>query len=41
MNCLENPEKMLEEVKHLTIPTYHDIKAIDADLIRLGSILWL
>jgi uncharacterized protein len=37
----ENPERMLEEIKHLTMPTYKDIKAKDVDLKRLGSILWL
>ncbi len=37
----EKPEKMLEEIKHLTMPTYKDIKAKDVDLKRLGSILWL
>jgi uncharacterized protein len=42
----ENPEKMLEEIKrsvarHLTMPTYKDIKAKDVDLKRLGSVLWL
>ena len=37
----ENPEKMLEEIKHLTISNYKDIKAKDVDLKRLGSILWL
>lgn len=42
----ENPEKMLAEIKrsvarHLTMPTYKDIKAKDVDLKRLGSILWL
>jgi uncharacterized protein len=37
----ENPEKMLEEIKHLTMPTYKDIKAKDVDMKRLGSILWL
>jgi uncharacterized protein len=37
----ENPEKMLEEIKHLTMPTYKDIKAKDVDLKRLGSILYL
>jgi len=37
----ENPEKMLEEIKYLTMPTYKDIKAKDVDLKRLGSILWL
>ena len=37
----ENPEKMLEEIRHMTLPTYCDIKAKDVDLKRLGSILWL
>lgn len=37
----ENPEKMLEEIKHLTMPTYKNIKTKDVDLKRLGSILWL
>lgn len=37
----ENPEKMLAEIKHLTMPSYKDIKAKDVDLKRLGSILWL
>ena len=37
----EAPEKMLEEIKHLTMPLHHDIKAKDLDLKRLGSILWL
>jgi uncharacterized protein len=37
----ENPEKMLEEIKYLTMPTYKDIKAKDVDIKRLGSILWL
>ncbi len=37
----ENPDKMLEEIKHLTMPTYKGVKAKDVDLKRLGSILWL
>jgi uncharacterized protein len=37
----ENPEKILEEIKHLTMPTYANIKGKDVDLKRLGSILWL
>jgi uncharacterized protein len=37
----ENPDKMLAEIKMLTMPTYKDIKAKDVDLKRLGSILWL
>ncbi len=37
----ENPEKMLEEIRHMKLPNYCDIKAKDVDLKRLGSILWL
>ncbi len=37
----ENPEKMLEEIRHMKLPAYCDIKAKDVDLKRLGSILWL
>lgn len=37
----ENPEKMLQEIKKMVLPTYCDIKAKDVDLKRLGSILWL
>jgi uncharacterized protein len=37
----ENPEKMIEEIKHLTMPKDKDIQAKDVDLKRLGSILWL
>ncbi|HMO41454.1 MAG TPA: DUF763 domain-containing protein [Saprospiraceae bacterium] len=37
----ENPEKMLEEIRQMTLPTYCDIKTKDVDLKRLGSILWL
>jgi uncharacterized protein len=37
----ENPEKMLQEIKYMRLPTYCDIKAKDVDLKRLGSILWL
>lgn len=37
----ENPEKMPQEIKHLTMPRSKDIKAKDVDLKRLGSILWL
>jgi uncharacterized protein len=37
----ENPDKMLAEIKHLTMPTYKDIQAKDVDLKRLGSILYL
>jgi hypothetical protein len=37
----ENPEKMLEEIRHMSLPTNYGIQAKDVDLKRLGSILWL
>lgn len=37
----ENPERIIDEIRHLTMPTYKEIKAKDVDLKRLGSILWL
>jgi uncharacterized protein len=37
----ENPDKILSEIKHLTMPNYKDIQAKDVDTKRLGSILWL
>lgn len=37
----EHPEKMIAEIRHLSMPTYADIKAKDVDIKRLGSILWL
>lgn len=37
----ENPTKMVTEISRMVLPKYHDIKAKDVDLKRLGSILWL
>ncbi|WP_214070324.1 DUF763 domain-containing protein [Mucilaginibacter sp. dw_454] len=37
----ENPDKMLREIGHLTMPSHHDVRAEDIDLKRLGSVLWL
>ena len=37
----EEPAKILKEIPKLILPKYHDIKAKDVDLKRLGSILWL
>jgi uncharacterized protein len=37
----ENPETILEDIRHLKMPNYKNIKAKDVDLKRLGSILWL
>ncbi|MEN1784147.1 MAG: DUF763 domain-containing protein [Bacteroidota bacterium] len=35
------PDHILKEVPRLIVPGYHNIKAKDVDLKRLGSILWL
>jgi hypothetical protein len=35
------PDVMLNEIKHLTMPAHHDVKAKDVDLKRLGAVLWL
>jgi len=37
----ERPDVMLNEIKHLTMPSHHDVKAKDVDLKRLGAVLWL
>lgn len=35
----ENPAHLLPEIKKLTMPRHHDVKAQDVDLKRLGSVL--
>jgi len=37
----ENPETTLEEVRHLVMPTHHDVREKDVDLKRLGAVLAL
>ncbi len=37
----EHPDRILKELPHLLVPVYHEMKAKDVDLKRLGSILWL
>jgi uncharacterized protein len=37
----ENPDKILADIKHLSMPTHKDIQTKDVDIKRLGSILWL
>ncbi len=37
----EEPGKIMAEVRHLTLPNHHDVKAKDVDLKRLGAMLWL
>ncbi|MFK8104826.1 MAG: DUF763 domain-containing protein [Saprospiraceae bacterium] len=37
----ENPQKILDEVPHMKLPTYYGVKEKDINVKRLGSILWL
>jgi hypothetical protein len=37
----EDPARMLTEIRHLKMPSHHDVKAKDVDLKRLGAMLWL
>jgi hypothetical protein len=39
--ALEEPERMLAEIRHLKMPAHHDVKAKDVDMKRLGAMLWL
>lgn len=35
----ENPDTALNELRHLTMPRHHDVRAEDVDLKRLGAVL--
>jgi hypothetical protein len=35
------PNQVLHDIRHLTMPAHHDVRAADVDLKRLGSLLWL
>jgi hypothetical protein len=35
----EIPDKTLREIRHLQMPTHHDVRSEDVDLKRLGSVL--
>jgi hypothetical protein len=37
----EHPGRMLPEISKLIMPAYHDVRAKDVDLKRLGAVLWL
>ncbi|RZM26580.1 MAG: DUF763 domain-containing protein [Pedobacter sp.] len=37
----EEPARMLSEIRHLTMPNHHDVRAKDVDLKRLGAMLYL
>ena len=35
----EHPETTLQQVRHLTMPRRHDVRSVDVDLKRLGSVM--
>lgn len=35
----EGPDRMLPEIRKLVMPSHHDVRAMDVDLKRLGSVL--
>jgi len=37
----EHPDRMINEINKLILPSHHDVKAKDVDLKRLGAVLWL
>jgi len=37
----DKPELIMREFQQLVMPSHHDVQAVDVDLRRLGSILWL
>lgn len=37
----ENPVALLHDIRHLTMPSHHDVREKDVNLKRLGAVLWL
>ena len=37
----EKPEKMMQEIQHLLMPSHHNVQSKDVNLKRLGTVLWL
>ena len=37
----ENPEHMLKELRHLSLPAHHDVRLEDVNMKRLGAMLWV
>src|SRR6185437_13161524 len=35
----ESPDSTLDQVRHLTMPAHHDVRAENVDLRRLGAVL--
>jgi hypothetical protein len=38
---VEKPERMMQEIQHLVMPSHHGVQSKDVDLKRLGTVLWL
>lgn len=39
--ALENPDKMIAEIRKIRLPSHHDVRSKDVDLKRLGTVLAL
>ncbi len=39
--CAEHPDKILHEIRHLKMPTHHDLRIEDVNMKRLGAMLWV
>jgi uncharacterized protein len=37
----ERPDKMIDEISHLIMPSHHDVRNKDVNIKRLGATLWL
>lgn len=35
----QHPDQLMHEIRHLVMPAHHDVKAVNVDLKRLGSVL--
>jgi hypothetical protein len=36
----ESPTKILQELRHISMPTHHDVRMEDVNMKRLGAMLW-
>ena len=37
----DNPDRIIKEFRHLSMPAHHDVRITDVNLKRLGAMLWL
>lgn len=35
----EEPEKLMQEIRHLVMPSHHDVRKKDVNMVRLGAVL--